>query len=357
MLYQGDCRDAIKSIPDSSVDAIVTDPPYELGFMGKSWDASGIAYSIDLWRDCLRVLKPGGHLLSFGGTRTWHRMTCAIEDAGFEIRDTISWIYGSGFPKGTNISKAIDKAAGHSRGSADSPNHGNAVFGSGMGGGQTTLVDPPVTDEAMLWEGWNTALKPACEPIVVARKSLIGTVAANMVRHGTGALNVDGCRVPSSTHDAGRWPANVLLDEVMAGELDAQSGPLPGGSFPARRGADRERTSFGGFNGQEGLIARRTNSGGASRFFPIFKYQAKAPSRERPKVDSVAHPTVKPLELMRWLVRLVTPPGGLVLDPFAGSGTTAEAAIFEGMRCLTVEQDDSHIPLIIERLRKHGDPA
>ncbi len=329
MLHHGDCREVIAVIPDSSIDAIVTDPPYELGFMGKSWDSSGIAYSVDLWRDCLRALKPGGHLLAFGGTRTWHRLTCAVEDAGLEIRDTISWIYGSGFPKGTNIGKAIDKLAG-----AEREVTGTAVYGDGH----------------IHWEGWNTSLKPAHEPIVLARKPIIGTVVANVLMYGTGAINVDGCR----TDDAGRWPPNILLDEAMAAELDEQSGMLTSGANPTRRGNDKSRDAYGEFAGQaECVAARGADSGGASRFFPIFRYQAKAPSRERPRVDGVAHPTVKPLELMRWLVRLVTPPGGLVLDPFAGSGTTAEAAILEGMRCLTVEMDKSHIPLIVERLCKH----
>lgn len=356
-LHHGDALDVMRTLPDESVDAVVTDPPYELGFMGRAWDASGIAYNVEIWKQCARVLKPGGHLLVFGGTRTYHRMACAIEDAGLELRDSISWLYGSGFPKSLDVSKAIDKAAG-------------------------------ATDDAKRWQGWGTALKPAHEPIVVARKPLAGTVAANVLTHGTGALNIDGCRVAATgnevygdglhgsravgTTDTGRWPTNVvmshppLLDDTGAvvgdacadgcvegcpvAELDQQSGVLKAGAFPATRGADRDRTAYGEFAGQSNLESRRMNSGGASRFFPVFRYQAKAPASERPKVDGIAHPTVKPLDLMRWLVRLVTPPGGVVLDPFAGSGTTAEACITEGARCITIEREAQYVPLVQARI-------
>lgn len=345
----GDCRDALRELPDASVDAVVTDPPYELKFMGKSWDGSGIAYDVGLWRECLRVLKPGGHLLAFGGTRTWHRLACAIEDAGFQMRDSMAWLYGSGFPKSLDVSKAIDKAAGVERevvGSKVTRIPGGTTYAQDawtQAARQVGEVDitAAATDAAKQWEGWGTALKPAFEPIVVARKPLSGTVAATVLEHGTGALNIDGCRVGDGEDgspggrqgtmpqpmswgqstgrerpDGGRWPTNVLLDETQAAELDAQTGA----------------------------------SGGASRFFPVFKYQAKAPAGERPKVDGVTHATVKPLELMRWLVRLITPPRGLVVDPFAGSGTTGEACALEGFRCLMIESAAAHLPLIRARI-------
>ncbi|AZF93956.1 DNA methylase [Mycobacterium phage Rhynn] len=316
-LRLGDCRDILTELEDNSVDSIVTDPPYELGFMGKKWDGSGIAFDVEMWEQCLRVLKPGGHLLAFGGSRTWHRLTVAIEDAGFEIRDSIAWLYGSGFPKSLDVSKAIDKAAGAER-------------------------------EVRQWQGWGTALKPAFEPIVVARKPLAGTVAANVLEHGTGALNIDACRIPAgqdyrdkcasvvgldsnrngaaygewtgaradSAHEEGRWPTNVVLDEAQAAEL-----------------------------------------GEPQRFFPVFKYQAKAPTKERPSYvnedgNKVAHNTVKPLALMRWLVKLVTPPGGVVLDPFAGSGTTVEACLLEGFDCIAIEKGADYIPLIEHRISR-----
>ena len=389
-LWHGDCIEVMGGLPPESVDAVVTDPPYELGFMGKSWDGSGIAYDTAMWAEVWRVLKPGGHLLSFGGTRTWHRLACATEDAGFEIRDSIAWMYGSGFPKSLDVSKAIDKAAGAQREVVSEEvsrftavpsrvlnvaNYGDTrpVNDDGY---QIKVTTAPATDAAKQWEGWGTALKPAFEPIVVARKPLIGTVAANVLAHGTGALNIDACRIagevpqvtqgmsasPSSwgigteprqsqPHDAGRWPANVILDESQAAELDRQSGHSRDGVAVHRnRTADNDRANYSAYQlGQEcGPDVSYGGEGGASRFF----YTAKANSSERPRVGDVAHPTVKPLELMQYLVRLVTPPGGVVLDPFAGSGTTAEACIIEGFRCITIELTAEYLPLIAQRLTK-----
>jgi len=467
-IYHGDCLTVLAELPDASVDAVVTDPPYELGFMGKGWDASGIAYRVDLWAEALRVLKPGGHLLAFGGTRTWHRLACAIEDAGFEVRDSIAWMYGSGFPKSLDVSKAIDKArddrpdilrvtseiarlrdlAGLTNrdlddafGFAGMASHwtttksqpavprvdqwaalrdmlnpdpwlddevwrlngrkgtpGEAwgqreVVGMKKSGiadkaegprytiGASKAVDVPVTapstDAARKWSGWGTALKPAHEPIVVARKPLVGTVAANVLEHGTGALNIDACRIgtdggrrglvelPSSDDTVtsygtglngvmsaavpglGRWPANVVLDEDQAAELDRQSGNRKSSGIYAGDGVERSSkewaTDFGGTSRPATMYA---DSGGASRFF----YVAKAPARERPKVDGTAHPTVKPLTLMRWLCRLVTPPNGVILEPFAGSGTTVEAALLEGFRVVAIEREADYLPLIQARL-------
>lgn len=453
-VYVGDCLQVLRSddfgydwslgyrpgrlIPDASVDAVITDPPYGIGFMGKQWDCgksfverkaarrntsdhvggnhnpSGAADAArtrrveaqrfgawcGVWAsECLRVLKPGGHLLAFGGARTWHRLASAVEDAGFEVRDSIAWLYGGGFPKSVDVSKAIDKAAGVERPVVGSVaarmpqaqatgwgNPGVDNFRDAHKGTHDMPVTAPVTESAARWQGWGTALKPAFEPIVVARKPLAGTVAANVLEHGTGALNIDACRVHSAGSEpknytvkrwapgasvnktghwkqadvaytgltaAGRWPTNVVLDDALAAELDAQSGVLKSGANPARRGSDKFRNTYGAFTGQTECVAHRgADEGGASRFFPVFRYAAKAPSGQRPAVDGLTHPTVKPLDLMRWLVRLVTPPHGVVLDPFAGSGTTAEAAIHEHRRAIVIERDHDYVPLIVARLRK-----
>jgi hypothetical protein len=362
-VHHGDCLDVMAEMPDTSVDAIVTDPPYGLGFMGREWD--DLPPGEEWARECLRVLKPGGHLLAFGGSRTWHRLAVAVEDAGFEVRDSIAWLYGSGFPKSLDVSKAIDKAAGATRevvgqyvspeGTTGRSNHVDRIGTSTWIGGLPDITSP-ATPAAQQWQGWGTALKPAFEPIVVARKPLVGTVAANVLAHGTGALNIDATRVhtpgseakaytvkrlkPGATLNktggnwrpedddavtyegqttAGRWPTNVVLDGDAADELD------------------------------------HADSGGASRFFPTFRYQAKAPTRERVKVDGVAHSTVKPLELIRWLVRLVTPPDGTVLDPFAGSGTTGEACLLEGLPCILIEREVDYLPLIHKRIARQRD--
>ena len=428
-LWHGDCIEVMRTLPDASVDSVVTDPPYELGFMGKGWDNSGIAYRVEVWSEALRVLKPGGHLLAFGGTRTWHRLACAIEDAGFEMRDSIAWMYGSGFPKSLDVSKAIDKNNGEvgrlwkftafMRSTGLTAKQLNEVTDTFMGGHYLTdksqpsiptpelwqvirplcgdvpgwvdeLVqriaaerevtgqyetasaaqqwmsnygqqadltakerrDIPATDAAKQWQGWGTALKPAFEPIVVARKPLIGTVAENVQAHGTGALNIDGCRIGTTETlgraKGGRWPANVILDESQAEALDRQSGVSRDGVAVRHNGVK------GGEIGSPGAKPVGTSDlgyggeGGASRFF----YTAKANSAERPRVDDVAHPTVKPLDLMRYLVRLVTPPGGTVLEPFGGSGTTIEACVIEGFRCIAIELTEEYLTLIAQRLTK-----
>jgi hypothetical protein len=361
--------------------------------------------------ECLRVLKPGGHLLAFGGTRTSHRLACAIEDAGFEIRDSITWLYGSGFPKSLDVGKAIDRAAGAERPvTAEGAPVRRMIPGASQNRTGSWIKDDgrefvpsvtaPATEDAARWEGWGTALKPASEPIVVARKPVAGTVAACVLASGTGALNISACRVAAAPgdyahpgngnrhntttaygrferegrqappHDAGRWPPNVLLahaaecddyacaSDCPVAELDRQSGVLTSGANPARRGADKFSDAYGDFAGrQECTVHRGTDAGGASRFFPAFRFEAKAPASERPRLaDRTAHPTVKPLDLMRWLVRLVTPPGGTVADLFAGSGTTGEACVIEGFRCILAEKDPASADLIVARLSKPIQP-
>ena len=408
-IYHGDNRQILPTLAEKSVDAIVTDPPYELGFMGKSWDASGVAFDPATWREALRVLKPGGHLIAFSGSRTYHRMAVAIEDAGFEIRDQIMWIYGSGFPKSHNISKGIDKAAGVEREVIGQKITGRALGGSnwkdGDAGGQEFVpITEPSTDEAKQWDGWGTALKPAHEPMVLARKPLVGTVAANVLTYGTGGLNIDGSRVGSetvvttngkgfagsfeggendnggATHQ-GRWPANVIhdgSDEVVALFPGTKSGS----------GVKNTRQS----NGNLFSAHTRTDeffagdSGSAARFF----YCAKASKRDRNegldgfeekqtvggggltadfredgsletasaggKYGSIKakqtnhHPTVKPTDLMRYLCRLITPPNGTVLDPFMGSGSTGKAAMYEGFKFIGVEMTDEYLPIAKARI-------
>jgi len=419
-IHTGDCRDVMHTMAADSVDAVVCDPPYGLAFMGKGWDHA--VPSIDYWTEALRVAKPGAHLLAFGGTRTFHRMVCAIEDAGWEIRDRILWLYGSGFPKSLDVSKAIDKAAGAKR---DVPGRHEAVgravgiagndgrcitCGKGRGGQpgncQCDKEGTPVTDAARTWQGWGTALKPAHEPIIVARKPLIGTVAANVLAHGTGALNIDGCRVPTTdglsggayaTHGTergdgwgmqragageyvqptGRWPANVIhdgSDEVLAG-FPTETGPSPSG--PIRRGDRNTDNVFGRQPNAGGTIGYGySDHGSAARFF----YCAKADRADRndgcdglplhpsgmvsntsgqhitrrdggaPAPSANNHPTVKPTDLMRYLCRLVTPPGGLVLDPFMGSGSTGRAAVAEGFSFVGIELDTAYVAIARARI-------
>jgi DNA modification methylase len=576
----GDCLDILRELDDASVDAVCTDPPYGIRFMGQAWDGADIEAGIELRRgqapmpedgkagrtggyqsaaaeagrydrapsaneafqrwcqawaaECLRVLKPGGHMLAFGSPRTAHRLAAGIEDAGFEIRDTIMWVYGSGFPKSLDVSKAITATERHGGANSvrirrarlgdEAASTGRAGNRDGVGGPQanrlgddpTRHVETELTENGARWQGWGTALKPAQEPIIVARKPLASTVAGNVLAHGTGALNIDATRVsPSSpahvehasaprsprgsqhgkasdapapsrgsgpctcaappacstgdtspdrecepprrtpsmpvqgssdaqpdprtglpasaqAHDltrpsrpgslvdcqtsphsdgeharsaedgdranaqprldapgcpdprgtsartptssrstacpqhtaqhvdsAGRWPANVVLthhsdcadpgpctDGCPVAELDQQSGTLKSGAYnPGKRS---DGAIYGAFNGEN--PGHAASEGGASRFFPVFRYQAKAPTKERPEVDGVKHLTVKPLALMQWLVRLVTPPGGLVLDPFAGSGTTLHAARAEGMRSIGVEREPDYLRLIAARL-------
>ena len=387
-IHNGDCIETMKAMPPESVDAIVCDPPYGLGFMGKKWD--GLPPSLEWAEACYRVLKPGGHIAAFGGTRTWHRLAVAIEDAGFEMRDSLAWLYGSGFPKSHDVGKAIDKLAGAERevvGTArrsqnrsegwDRPWMREQMESLGGSGMAEHAITAPATPEAQRWDGWGTALKPAFEPIVLARKPLAEkTVARNVLAHGTGAINVDGCRIAteevmsystskaqgatgfgtgtSEQNPSGRWPANVLLDHHAAAWVDEQSGVQRDGVAVNRNknpDIEKPHTVYGGgwMNGDRPDITYG-GGGGASRFF----YSAKAPKSERPNVDGVQHPTVKPLAIMRWLIRLVTPPGGTVLDPFAGSGTTIEAALIEGFEPIGIEMEPDYMPLIQHRIDRQA---
>jgi DNA modification methylase len=515
-VFHGSNLDVLPFMADNSVDSIVTDPPYELGFMGKKWDSTGIAYSVELWQECLRVLKPGGHLLAFGGSRTWHRLAVAIEDAGFDVRDSIAWLYGSGFPKSLDISKAIDKRRDDSKdadkiveylqsklpvkvdwskvdellgtvgskqkffvlstkafkarvmrweqwlktkdwlgldsemdnqvwrlnGRKGQPGDAWAereVIGKQDGRllavapGQdndrsavTLDITAPATPEAEKWAGWGTALKPAFEPVVVARKPLIGTVAENVLTWGVGGLNIDGSRIgwaseadrqsnvnaggftkpgwvqeanvmnrqdgglydvgrvtnPNPVSTLGRWPANIILDEYTAGLLDEQSGVTrsPAIGSVTKTQPRHSGSMAGGFqHNPEGMANGYGDSGGASRFF----YVAKASKRDRnegldelPAISAGVgdnrpsgdfnqrlgtqdkpaqpkqnfHPTVKPTDLMRYLIKLVTPAGGTVLDPFTGSGSTGKAAILDGYQFVGIELTEEYLPIIEGRL-------
>ena len=418
-VHIGNNLDILPTLPDCSVDSIVTDPPYELGFMGKKWDNTGIAYNTDLWRECLRVLKPGGHLLAFSGSRTYHRMVVAIEDAGFEIRDMIAWISNKTFPKSHNVANGIDKLMGESnRGHAiSSGNRFHPTTGKPRPNGENLPKYESRTNESKGWEGWGTALKPTVEPIVMARKPLIGTVAENVLTYGTGGLNIDASRIGFASEEdvadyhfnnngagrmnkeegenlglynggwkvakeeretpIGRWPANVILDEYSAELLDEQSGIRPSGSGNKNSG---NRAGLFGSLGKGNGEGIGGDTGGASRFF----YVAKASKRDRnegledlpniahrrygnrnhgPLPNQTAqgeiigknfHPTVKPTDLMRYLIKLVTPPNGTVLDPFTGSGSTGKAAILDGFRFIGIEMIEDYIPIIEGRL-KHAE--
>lgn len=405
-LYLGDCLEVLRNIADNSVDAIVTDPPYGLSFMGKRWDYD--VPSEDVWRECLRVLKPGGHLLAFAGTRTQHRMAVRIEDAGFEIRDMIAWVYGSGFPKSHDVSKAIDKAAGAEREVVGSYKRGMAMHPGNEGADNwrenytgEVAITAPATPAARQWHGWGTALKPALEPITVARKPLIGTVAENVLTWGTGGVNVDGCRVEGTVprtvqgqsaragdvygadqrdqrvfepHGDGRWPANLIHDgsEEVVG-LFPDTGKSTGGRTVKRSGGGNVGSGKASESEWSNDDPGYGDSGSAARFF----YCAKASKRDRDEgcegleakkagamsgietrqgkptnhpVRTNHHPTVKPTDLMRYLCRLVTPPGGTVLDPFMGSGSTGKAAVLEGFNFIGIEREAEYLDIANARI-------
>ena len=377
MVLHGNSLERLKEFPDNYFDCVVTDPPYGLSFMGKKWDYD--VPSVELWREVLRVLKPGGHVLSFGGTRTYHRMVVNIEDAGFEIRDQIAWLYGSGFPKSLDVSKAIDKAAGAEREIVGEAKRSGANSRAYQSEAITTagqhFKTAPATPDAKKWQGFGTALKPANEPIVVARKPLEKglTVAENVLKFGTGAMNIDGSRIGTeqmggqtikqsygsdahfgggekrnkqvtATIAQGRWPANVLFDERAAEMLDEQSGQLSQCGGPKKTTHDAGMFGIG----TPGRIYTEANRG-ASRFF----YCAKASKSERNAgLDNLknVHPTIKPIKLMEYLIKLVCPPSGIVLDPFCGSGSTGVAAKRLGFGFVGIEMNAEYVEIAKRRV-------
>jgi len=405
-LFEGNCLEVMKTMEADSIDSIVTDPPYELGFMGKSWDSSGIAFNVEVWQEALRVLKPGGHLIAFSGSRTYHRMAVAIEDAGFEIRDQIMWVYGSGFPKSHDVSKGIDKQAGAEREVVGKmANPASSIYSQSENEmSRDVPITAPATAAAKQWQGWGTALKPAHEPMVLARKPLIGTVANNVLTFGVGGLNIDGSRVGRADGDdssagnrtatfgtqdtasggdgsggweqntAGRFPANFIHDG--SDEVVALFPANAGGGF-GKRGALNGGATEWGFKGEMQEVGYG-DSGSAARFFYCAKaskkdrnegldgFEEKRSSgygydhglgnagegmfKDRNPIKQNYHPTVKPTSLMQYLVRLVTPPNGIVLDPFLGSGSTGKAAMYEGFNFVGIELTPEYLPIAKARI-------
>lgn len=344
-LHLGDCLEVLVGLPDNSVDSIVTDPPYGLSFMGKKWDYD--VPSVAIWEQCFRVLKPGGHLLAFAGTRTQHRMAVRIEDAGFEIRDMIAWVYGSGFPKSLDVSKAIDKAAGAEREKVrvkPRPESSGTMSGkadtrpwiekSRELGYHEVDGNTPATDAARQWSGWGTALKPALEPITMARKPLIRTVAENVLTHGTGAINVDGCRVEALDG----YVENAVTQGINTAQTSYEPRRERRTFEPSQAGRWPANLIHDGSN--EACLALKSGS----RFF----YSAKTGKEDRETDNN--HPTVKPTTLMAYLCRLVTPPGGTVLDPFMGSGSTGKAATVNGFRFVGIERDPAYHKIAMARI-------
>lgn len=402
-LHHGDCLDVLRTLPDASVDSVVTDPPAGIAFMGKAWDEDKggrrqwIAWMAEVMSECLRVLKLGGHALVWALPRTSHWTATALEDAGFEVRDCLVHVFGSGFPKSQNVAIAIDKSNGSmgARGRRASF-VGNLAQGEEVERAKAMPAHEPITDLAKQWQGWGTALKPASEHWWLVRKPLIGTVAANVERYGTGALNIDASRVQYASEadmdaarvpqpdlttakhirtgfDAtarngevfdpskGRWPPNLLLshtedctegacaDGCAVAEMDRQSGTLKGRKNLSESVASKVTpVLYGPMRRHSGLEYNYDNGGGASRFFPVFRYQAK-PSRSE-KGATNAHPTVKSIALMDWLIRLVTPPGGVVLDPFLGSGTTGVAAVKGGFGFIGIEREAEYLAIARARI-------
>ena len=373
-VHLGDSRDVLKTLADNSIDSCVCDPPYALvsiqkrfgkpgsapakgndaymrasaGFMGANWDVGETAFAVEFWSEVMRVLKPGGHVVAFSGTRTYHRLACAVEDAGFEIRDMVAWLYGSGFPKSHDVSKGIDKAAGAVRTevvgsklgrpgmSKDGSNQRSGfddAFGGDASGVMATDITAPATDAARQWQGWGTALKPALEPVVLARKPLNGTVAANVQEFGTGALNIDASRVGDEGGTRKERSNEKSVTDSVGGFLNNQAGSLIDGlgRWPANLLHDNSSEATANFPDD------------ASRYF----YTPKADATER---LGTKHPTVKPTDLMAYLIRLVTPPGGTTLDPFAGSGSTGVAAVFEGFNAVLIEREPEYHADILRRI-------
>jgi DNA modification methylase len=386
-IYHGDCRDILPYLPE--VDLVLTDPPYEIGFMGKIWDSTGIAYNVEMWKECLGTLKPGGHLLAFGGTRTYHRMACAIEDAGFEVRDMIEWVYGSGFPKSLNIGKVIDKflKTGNAswNGTGDSSNGalGYSKLQHQQGYRPADYSNKHqdkseiTEDKAKQWEGWGTALKPAHEPICMARKPLSEkTVAENCLKYGTGGINIDESRVSGihwkahtapglgsvkfftegdtpeiekKPHKLGRFPANLVLEdceEVRECFPESKSGAIKAGQ------PSGTNFSISGELNKRPVQPKdiEASSGNASRFFKSIVYQAKASKKDRGEGN--IHATVKPTGLIKYLISMTTRFGQTVLDPFAGSGTTGKACKVLSRKCVLIELEEKYCEIAAKRMRQ-----
>ena len=394
-VVHADCLEVMRRLPDNFVDAVVTDPPYGLGFMGKNWD-HGVP-GVEFWKEALRIAKPGAHLLSFGGTRTFHRIACAIEDAGWEIRDTIMWVYGSGFPKSMDISKAIDKKLGASRAERGGVGDHEGTVDFGMKNRCPKCGKPyfsanpctcprddlvPITDEAKKWNGWGTCLKPAYEPVIMARKPIEGTVADNVLKYGTGGINIDECRVSTTDNlNGGAYCKDGHREKGLYGQdRDAKGSGMfaegktcdtefkqPSGRFPANvihdgseevvelfpdnvKGGTWNNTNGARHFENNGKPTEYTNKGSdnsvgsAARFF----YCAKASKSEKGKDNP--HPTVKPLELMKYLIKMVAPKGALVLDPFMGSGSTGVAAVQIGRNFLGVEKEEEYFNYAKKRI-------
>lgn len=347
MIINGDCLEELDKLEENSIDAIVTDPPYELNFMGKGWDNAGVSFSKSTWEKCLRVLKPGGYLLAFGGTRTYHRIACAIEDAGFEIRDCIMWLYGSGFPKSMNISKGIEAKAKYGKANTvakrqieqdgDGKEYKVVQTNNGAMGEKkefTRKEYTPQLDTAKQWAGWGTCLKPAYEPIIVARKPFKGSLVNNVLENGVGGLNIDECRVGTprkyNKEVSGRFPANVILTYDES-DYDEVCGGFPNSKGGSGKGFKKDDYGFGdtATNFKRGDFKPYNDDGSAARYF----YCAKASRKDRdeglPDGEHSVHPTVKPTSLMQYLIRLVSPKGSVILDPFMGSGSTGKAVMYE----------------------------
>ena len=356
LLLNGDCIEQMQKLIDEGVqvESVVTDPPYELGFMGKSWDASGIAFDKKTWELAFQLLKPGGYLLAFSASRNYHRMAVAVEDAGFEIRDQIMWIYGSGFPKSLNIGMGVDKKQGNERVTVGERTRNVKPFDDDNGwNSNNTTGNHIYTKGNSEWEGWGTALKPAHEPIVMARKPLEGTVVDNVLKHGVGGINIDECRV-----------GKEILEEQIAGrsnkigtfERKNMITPKREGRFPANvmhDGLDEEWARF--FYCPKTAKSER-NQGLVEFDDKQYSHDGRKKSIENPyqrnkSISKNSHPTVKPVELMKYLCRLVTPKGGTVLDPFMGSGSTGMAAKDEGFDFIGIEREKEYFEISEQRIK------
>jgi hypothetical protein len=384
VIAHGDCRALLEAIEDDTFDSSVTDPPYEINFMGNSWDRTGVAYDQKVWRELLRVMKPGAYIAVFGGARTYHRMACAIEDAGFRVRDQLVWLYGEGMNKGGYPSPQIDKVMGAERKVlGERTLYGSAALSAKERGGTFAVLQPgasagkskvvPITTagspEAALWEGWAYNLKPALEPICLAQKPFKGSAARNLIHHGTGALNIGACAVKGDNGTT-RIPANLVLSHAEDCWIDDQFGQMCALYCPVRllgeqsgvrpsAGNKKPTTGKGAFWGSTGRRewsveeVSKNDAGTAARYFTRFYYSPKANHTEKTVGGQVVchHPTVKPLRLIKWLTQLITPAGGYIVDPFVGSGTSGIAAALLGARFYGCDLKRRNVKLARARIK------